>query len=99
MRDEFLIAACVPRSAHASGTLDAADALLAAHPEVAGADIYTAAVRGEPEHVRALLADDPGPRRRARRPVRVGRPHLSVLLAVPPTPRFRRVRRGGRGAA
>jgi hypothetical protein len=59
MRDGFLIAACVPRSAHASGTLDAADALLAAHPEVAGADIYTAAVCGDPEGVRALLSDDP----------------------------------------
>jgi hypothetical protein len=60
MRDEFLLAACVPRSAHASGTLGAADALLAAHPEVPGADIYTAAVRGDPARVRALLADDPG---------------------------------------
>jgi hypothetical protein len=60
VRDEFLIAACVPRSAHASGTLDAADGLLATHPEVAGADIYTAAVRGDPEGVKALLSDDPG---------------------------------------
>jgi ankyrin repeat protein len=60
VRDEFLIAACVPRSAHASGTLDAADALLASHPEVAEADIYTAAVRGDAEAVRALLTDDPG---------------------------------------
>src|SRR5581483_11171092 len=58
MRDEFLIAACVPRSAHASGTLDAADALLAAHPEVADADIYTSAVRGDPQRMRALLAED-----------------------------------------
>ncbi len=60
MRDEFLIAACVPRSAHASGTLDAADALLGQDPGVALADIYTAAVRGDAEGVRSLLAEDPG---------------------------------------
>jgi ankyrin repeat protein len=60
VRDEFLIAACVPRSAHASGTLDAADALLARHPEVAVADVYTSAVLGDAESVRALLAEDPG---------------------------------------
>ncbi|MGN6869471.1 MAG: ankyrin repeat domain-containing protein [Solirubrobacteraceae bacterium] len=58
MRDEFLIAACVPRSAHASGTLDAADALLASYPDVGTADIYTAAVRGDAEAVRARLAED-----------------------------------------
>jgi ankyrin repeat protein len=60
MSDEFLIAACVPRSAHASGTLDAADALLASYPDVALGDIYTAAVRGDAERVRALLKEDPG---------------------------------------
>lgn len=38
---EFIAAACVPRDDHASGTLDAADAILAAHPEVAG-DVYAA---------------------------------------------------------
>ena len=58
VRDEFLIAACVPRSAHASGTLDEADALLASHPDVGTADIYTAAVRGDAEGVRARLAED-----------------------------------------
>lgn len=60
MRDEFLIAACVPRSAHASGTLDAADALLGGHPDLALADIYTAAVRGDADGVRAMLASEPG---------------------------------------
>lgn len=60
LRDEFLIAACVPRSAHASGTLDAADALLGGDPGVALADVNTAAVRGDAKGVRALLAEDPG---------------------------------------
>lgn len=55
-----MVAACVPRSAHASGTLDAADALLAGNPDVAVADIYTVAVRGDAEGVRAMLAEDPG---------------------------------------
>jgi ankyrin repeat protein len=59
MSDEFLIAACVPRSAHASGSLEAADALLAAHPDVGVTDIYTAAVRGDAERVRDQLAEDP----------------------------------------
>lgn len=59
MTDEFILAACVPRNAHASGTLEAADAILAAHPEVAG-DIYAAAVLGDIERVRRLLADDVG---------------------------------------
>jgi hypothetical protein len=58
-RDAFLVAACVPRGAHASGTLEAADAILAAHPEVAEGDIYAAAVVGDAEGIRRLLADDP----------------------------------------
>jgi ankyrin repeat protein len=60
MSDDFIIAGCVPRAAHASGTLDAADALLVARPELAVGDIYTAAVRGDVDRVRALLAEDPG---------------------------------------
>src|SRR6516162_3658299 len=59
MTDEFIVAACVPREAHASGTLDAADAILAAHPEAAR-DHYAAAILGDAEGVRGMLADDPG---------------------------------------
>jgi hypothetical protein len=58
MTDEFIVAACVPREAHASGTLDAADAILAEHPEVAR-DQYAAAVLGDAEGMRGMLADDP----------------------------------------
>ena len=65
MTDEFIVAACVPRSAHASGTLEHADAVLAAHPDVAVADIYAAAILGDSPTVRRLLADDRG-RARAR---------------------------------
>jgi Ankyrin repeats (3 copies) len=57
MTDEFIVAACVPREAHASGTLDAADAILAAHPDVAR-DYYAAAILGDAEGVRGMLADD-----------------------------------------
>jgi len=59
VRDEFLIAASVPRSAHASGTLEAADAVLAAYPDVAVGDIYVAAVLGDSEGVRQALGQDP----------------------------------------
>ena len=65
MTDEFIVAACVPRSAHASGTLEDAEAILAAHPEVALVDIYAAAILGDPPTVRRLLTDDGG-RARAR---------------------------------
>ena len=56
--DEFIRAACVPREAHASGTLAAAGAILAAYPEVAESSIYVAAVRGDDDRVRRLLAED-----------------------------------------
>ena len=59
MTDEFIAAALVPRDAHASGTLDAADAIAAAHPEVTG-DFYAAAVVGDADRLRRLLGDDPG---------------------------------------
>jgi ankyrin repeat protein len=56
----FLEAACVPlESGHASGTLDQAQAILAAHPEIAGASIYTAAVLGDDAAVRRFVAADP----------------------------------------
>jgi len=60
MSDELIAAACVPRAAHASGTLDEADAILAAHPDAAEGDVYTAAVLGDAAAVDRLLADDPG---------------------------------------
>jgi ankyrin repeat protein len=65
MADDFFAAACVPRAAHAAGTLDDADAILAARPETEDGDIYLAAVLGEPERVRRLIATD---KRRATAP-------------------------------
>jgi len=41
------------------GSLDEAAAILAAHPEIAGADIHTAAILGDDEAVRRFLALDP----------------------------------------
>lgn len=56
----FIIAACAPRDAwHASGTLDEANALLAAHPEIAGRDIYVAAILGDDAAVAHFVAADP----------------------------------------
>jgi len=56
---EFMVAACVPRdSSHSSGTLDRARAILAAHPEVANADIHTAAILGDDAAVKQFLADN-----------------------------------------
>jgi len=56
----FLVSACVPLDAwHASGTLDRAREILAAHPEVAAADIYSAAVLGDEPAVRRFVERDP----------------------------------------
>jgi ankyrin repeat protein len=58
-RVAFIKAACVPRDAwHASGTLELAEAILAAHPAVANSDIYTAALLGDDAGVRRFLAMD-----------------------------------------
>jgi ankyrin repeat protein len=55
----FIEAACVPRdSSHSSGTLERAEAILAAHPEVASSNIYTAAILGDVVGVRRFLAID-----------------------------------------
>ncbi|HXL20941.1 MAG TPA: ankyrin repeat domain-containing protein [Candidatus Dormibacteraeota bacterium] len=55
----FIEAACVPRDAsHASGTLERAAAILAAHPEVTGSNVYTAAILGDAAAVRRFLAVD-----------------------------------------
>ncbi len=44
--DRFIVAACVPRHDHASGTLEDAEAIRGAQPHVAEDDIYAAAVLG-----------------------------------------------------
>src|SRR5256885_6753779 len=53
-------AACVPLDAgHASGTLDQAESIRAAHPDVASNSIYTAAILGNDAAVRRFLEIDP----------------------------------------
>jgi len=42
------------------GSLDRAEAILAAHPEIASSDIHTAAILGDDSGVRRFLALDPG---------------------------------------
>ena len=61
-RTAFIKAAIVPLdgTSHASGSLDAAHALLVAHPELIDLDIYTAALLGEADAVRRFLQEDPG---------------------------------------
>jgi hypothetical protein len=56
--DEFIVAACVPRDDHASGTLEAADSIREAHPRLAADDIYAAAVLGDFAEVERLLGPD-----------------------------------------
>src|SRR6185437_1855460 len=58
--DAFLRAALPPRdgSSHSGGTLDEANAILARYPEVATANVFTAAVLGDEAAVRGLLAGD-----------------------------------------
>jgi len=56
----FIEAASVPRDSwHASGTLELAEAILAAYPQVAKSDIHTAAILGDDAGVRRFLARDP----------------------------------------
>lgn len=55
---EFIVAACVPRVDHASGTLEAADSIREAHPGVAAGDIYAAAVLGDHAEIERLLKAD-----------------------------------------
>jgi ankyrin repeat protein len=58
--DAFIVVACVPRDGpHASGTLDSAAAILAAHPEIAAADVHTTAILGDAAGVRRCLEGDP----------------------------------------
>ncbi len=57
----FIEAACVPLdSGHASGTLERAEAILAAHPQIASDDIHTAAILGDDAAVRRFLELDRG---------------------------------------
>ena len=56
----FVEAACVPLAGwHGAGALDEADALLRAHPELADASLVVAAILGDGETVRTMLAADP----------------------------------------
>ncbi|HEY2160592.1 MAG TPA: ankyrin repeat domain-containing protein [Solirubrobacteraceae bacterium] len=58
MTDEFIIAASAPRSAHTTGALEDAEAILATYPEVATGGIYAAAILGDSAGVQRLLAED-----------------------------------------
>jgi ankyrin repeat protein len=55
----FIEAACVPRDAHPTGTLDEAELILARHPSVARSSIYAAALIADEAAVRQFLAHDP----------------------------------------
>ena len=56
----FTDAACAPLDrSHATGTLDRAESILAAHPEVAHASVHTGAILGDDETVRRFLSLDP----------------------------------------
>jgi hypothetical protein len=55
----FIEVACIPRHAdHTSGTLEHANLIIARYPEVATANIYTAAVLGDEPTVRRFLSSD-----------------------------------------
>ena len=57
----FVEAACVPLDGwHGEGTLEDADAILAAHPELASRSIHAAAILGDDAAVAAALAKEPG---------------------------------------
>src|SRR5262249_46657288 len=59
--DGFIVAACVPREAHGSGGVGAADAVRGARPRGAGGGgVYGAAVLGDHAEVERLLAADAG---------------------------------------
>ncbi|WP_434480357.1 ankyrin repeat domain-containing protein [Gemmatimonas sp.] len=60
LADAYLIASAVPvRTSHSSDTLAEARARLAEHPSLPQQNIFTAAVSGDVDTVRALLADNP----------------------------------------
>ena len=56
----FIEVACVPRkSYHGSGTLEHAERILARYPQVAAANVFTAAILADEAAVRGFLARDP----------------------------------------
>ena len=83
--DAFIQAACVPLDrAHVSGTLDEANAILAAHPSVAASSVHTAAILGDDDAVRRAIRPASGrrlhvPGRSLRRPC----PRSASPLASP----------------
>ena len=98
----FIKAACVPLDCgHASGTLDQAQAILATNPEVALADIHTAAILGDDGAVRRFLTSDPASATAKRGPYEWDCAHAPLLLAISParSQPVRRLRASGRGAA
>ena len=57
----FVEAACVPLdSGHATGTLERAQAILSAHPDLANHNVHAAAILGDERTVRRFLELDPG---------------------------------------
>ena len=57
----FIEAACVPLdSGHASGTLERAQAILSAHPDLADRNVHAAAILGDERAVRRFLELDAG---------------------------------------
>ena len=57
---DFIEKACVPLDGdHASGTLELAEAILSAHPDLARRSIYAAAILGDKDAVRWFLEQDP----------------------------------------
>ena len=62
---DFVEAACVPLdSGHATGTLERAQAILSAHPDLADGNVYAAAILGDERAVRRFLHSMPAMRRR-----------------------------------
>jgi ankyrin repeat protein len=92
---DFLVAACVPHGpgspSHASGTLERAEEIRTSHPEVAAADLFTAAVLGDAAGVRQRLALDPGSA------TRTGGPHGWDPLTYLCFSRYLRLDRGRSG--
>jgi ankyrin repeat protein len=54
----FIEAACPPHAGHASGSLDEAEAIRTAHPDVTTQDIHSAAIFGDADAVRRWLDAD-----------------------------------------
>ncbi|MCI0623547.1 MAG: hypothetical protein L0387_18125 [Acidobacteria bacterium] len=84
----FIEAACVPLDrGHGSETLEHAEAILAAHSEVASSDIHTVAILGDDAAVRRFLALD------ARSATAKGGPRGWDALTHPCFSRYRRLDR------